>query len=260
MAQWLQTKSRQIQEMGRFIINNLSLRGIIMMKKALWIICLFCSFFLTISTAQAVVWYVDGSVGSSGDGTSWHTAFKTINEAVPWAVGSDSIWVKRGVYPLSSTINLNMKMIKIYGGFAGGETSLSQRDLKNNTTTIDGQNLHRVFYVYYGSLRIDGFTIMRGKTGSYLTSNSDGGAIYFDQCMDLVPVVINCVFKDNLAEKLGGAIYNYSSSPYIINSSFTGNVAWWKGGQFTLPALLCLLSLIAPSPIIRPAVQWADGM
>jgi predicted outer membrane repeat protein len=191
---------------------------------------LFSLLFSFTTPANAYVWYVDAAQGSSGNGTSWHEAFKTIQEAVPWAVGSDEIWVKRGVYPLSSTINLNMKMIKIYGGFAGGETELSQRDIKNNTTTIDGQNLYRVFYVYYGQPRIDGFTIMRGKTGSYLTSNSDGGAIFFDRCMDLVPVVINCVFKDNLAEKLGGAIYNYSSSPYIINCSFSGNVAWWKGG------------------------------
>jgi predicted outer membrane repeat protein len=183
------------------------------------------------TVAHGAVWYVDAAQGSSGNGTSWHEAFKTIQEAVPWAVGSDEIWVKRGLYPLSSTINLNMKMIKIYGGFAGGETELSQRDIKNNTTTIDGQNLHRVFYVYYGAPRIDGFTITRGKSGpSYNPYQYMGGAIYFDQCGDLVPVVINCVFKDNLAEKLGGAIANYSSSPYILNSSFTGNVAWHRGG------------------------------
>ncbi|MCU0578876.1 MAG: hypothetical protein MUF69_04945, partial [Desulfobacterota bacterium] len=179
---------------------------------------------LTLS-AQAAVWYVDAAQGVSGNGTSWHEAFKTIQEAVPWAVGSDEIWVKKGIYPLASTINLNMKMISIYGGFAGGETELSQRDIRNNTTTIDGQNLHRCFYVYYGAPRIDGFTITRGKSGSYLNPNDYmGGAIYFDRCGDLIPVVINCVFKDNLAENVGGAIANYYSSPYILNSSFSGNV------------------------------------
>ena len=207
-----------------------------MMKKTvLWMICLFLSFFLITSTAQAAVWYVDGTVGASGDGTSWHTAFKTINEAVPWAVLSDEIWVRKGVYPLSATINLNMKMIKIYGGFAGGETDLSQRDLKSNTTVIDGQNLHRCFYVYYGAPRIDGFTITGGTTGPYWMSNDNmGGAIYFDSCVDLVPVVINCVFKNNLGENVGGAIANYYSSPYIINCSFWGNHTYgWGGAVFT---------------------------
>ena len=174
---------------------------------------------------------MDAAQGISGNGTSWFEAFKTIQEGVSAAAGSDEVWVKRGVYPLSSTINLNMKMIKIYGGFVGWEADPSQRDLKNNTTTIDGQNLHRVFYVYYGAPRIDGFTITRGKSGpSYNPDEFMGGAIYFDQCMDLVPVVINCVFTGNLAEKLGGAIANYSSSPYILNSSFSGNVAWGKRG------------------------------
>lgn len=192
-----------------------------------------CTLWLMVVLATpgyAAIWYVDTAQGVSGNGTSWHEAFKTIQEAVPWAVGSDEIWVKKGVYPLSSTITLDMKMIKIYGGFAGGETELGQRDIKNNTTTIDGLNLKRLFYIHYGAPRIDGFTLTRGTTGSYLTSNSNGGAILFDQCMDLVPVVINCVFTGNVAEKLGGAIYNASSSPYIINCSFSGNSAWWKGG------------------------------
>jgi len=193
-------------------------------------ICFFLSLLFTAAPAPAAVWYVDATQGISGNGTSWHEAFKTIQEAVPWAVGSDEVWVKKGVYPLSSTINLDMKMISIYGGFAGGETELGQRDIKNNTTTIDGQNQYRLFYIHYGAPRIDGFTLTRGKTGSYLTSNSNGGAILFDQCMDLVPVVINCVFTGNLAEKLGGAIYNSSSSPYILNCSFSVNSAWWKGG------------------------------
>jgi predicted outer membrane repeat protein len=124
-----------------------------------------------------------------------------------------------------------MKFIKIYGGFIGWEAGPSERDLKNNTTTIDGQNLHRVFYVYYGAPRIDGFTITRGKSGpSYNPDQFMGGAIYFDQCMDLVPLVFNCVFTGNVAERVGGAIANYSSSPYILNSSFSGNVAWGNGG------------------------------
>ena len=53
-------------------------------------------FSLTIS-AHAYVWYVDGNQAISGNGTSWFEAFKTIQEAVPWAVGSDEIWVRGGI-------------------------------------------------------------------------------------------------------------------------------------------------------------------
>ena len=40
------------------------------------------------------VWYVDGNKTSSGDGTSWGTAFKTIQEAIDACPGWDEIWVK----------------------------------------------------------------------------------------------------------------------------------------------------------------------
>lgn len=49
-------------------------------------------------------WYVDGSVGSSGHGTSLDAAFKTISEAVNAASGSDTIRVSGGVYKETVTI------------------------------------------------------------------------------------------------------------------------------------------------------------
>ncbi len=44
-------------------------------------------------------YYVDSSVGSSGDGLSWSTAWKTINEAA-WSglLPGDVVWVKAGIY------------------------------------------------------------------------------------------------------------------------------------------------------------------
>src|SRR5262249_34934435 len=35
--------------------------------------------FLVTTPAQSAVWYVDGSVGSSGNGQSWATAWKSVN-------------------------------------------------------------------------------------------------------------------------------------------------------------------------------------
>lgn len=42
-------------------------------------------------TGKGEVWYVDSTVTSSGAGTSWATAFKTIAEAVAAATGGDTI-------------------------------------------------------------------------------------------------------------------------------------------------------------------------
>jgi len=43
-------------------------------------------------------WYVDAAVSSSGDGTSWATAFKTINEGISASGAGDTIHVAAGTY------------------------------------------------------------------------------------------------------------------------------------------------------------------
>ena len=92
-----------------------------------------------LATALANTWYVDGYVTTSGGGTSWVDALKTIQEAVDTANTEDEIWVRQGTYPLSTTIDVR-KVIAIYGGFDGTETQRDQRDWNNNVTTLDGQN------------------------------------------------------------------------------------------------------------------------
>jgi hypothetical protein len=47
-------------------------------------------------------WYVDGSVGSSGDGTSLGTAFKTIAEGLSALSAGETLLVKGGTYTLGS--------------------------------------------------------------------------------------------------------------------------------------------------------------
>jgi hypothetical protein len=43
-------------------------------------------------------WYVDGAVPSSGDGKSWETAFKTVQEGMDAASGGDTVVVASGTY------------------------------------------------------------------------------------------------------------------------------------------------------------------
>jgi len=53
------------------------------------------------------IWYIDGNSIISGDGTTWATAFKTIQEGIDAASVDDQIWIKKGTYVLSSTISLD---------------------------------------------------------------------------------------------------------------------------------------------------------
>lgn len=110
---------------------------------------------------SAGIYFVDGSIPASGNGTNWATAKKTVQEAVTAAAQYDQIWVKAGTYALASTIALN-KPVSLYGGFAGTETMLSQRDLKTNVTTLDGQNARQCISITSDYVIVDGFSVTKG--------------------------------------------------------------------------------------------------
>ncbi len=227
-------------------------------KKSMIFACLNFAILFCLTPALGAVWYVDGDASAGGDGQSWANAFNNIPSAISAASSlynscmapTDQIWVKEGVYHLSSSI-LVSKIVTIYGGFDGSETSSSQRDWQNNPTIIDGNNSVRCFMVP-NLCKISGFTIRNGR----VTTNS-GGAIFIDGGLeycgmwnryytptieycefvnnsasmgggifirDSAPTIKNCRFSDNSAST-GGAIYHQSSSPKIEQCVFTDNTS-----------------------------------
>ncbi|MEJ5200631.1 MAG: choice-of-anchor Q domain-containing protein [Anaerolineales bacterium] len=86
----------------------------------------------------AVRYYVNAATGSdSNNGLSWATAFATLQRALQMSVADDEIWVAKGVYYWNFNYSMNVNFRKFYGGFAGNETDVSQRDLLLNQTVID---------------------------------------------------------------------------------------------------------------------------
>lgn len=98
------------------------------------------------SVSAQTTWFVDGSVGSSGNGSSWGNPMKYLTNALAAAADGDSVWVKGGpnastplvYYCDESAANPNgsdsatatflvSNSIRLIGGFAGGETLESQR-------------------------------------------------------------------------------------------------------------------------------------
>jgi len=114
----------------------------------------------------AATWYVDDSVGSSGDGKSWETAFKKIQEGIDAASDGDTVIVAEGTYVenihftsknivLTSTIPTNMQVIAntiIDGNKAGSVVTFSGTE--DETCSLEG------------------FTIRNGKT--YVGGGVDG--------------------------------------------------------------------------------------
>ncbi|WP_445718373.1 T9SS type A sorting domain-containing protein [Flavobacterium sp.] len=187
------------------------------------------------------VLYVDVNASGLNDGTSWSNAYTDLQTAITNASGTDEIWVKSGTYKPNGTLRTSTFLIadkrKIYGGFNGTETTLSQRNPKINITTLSGDlnendnstiitteatrqdNTYHVVSIR-GNARnsiIDGFIISGGNAnGPTLTSgtasaqyyHTRGGAIYINPYTsgDAPSVVVrNCVFQNNSGSDTGVA-------------------------------------------------------
>ncbi len=96
---------------------------------------------------QGVV-YVDQNATGYTSGTSWRNAFTDINQAMMFIEDSyydyDSIWVATGAYAPISYCDLTddsfviYEGLSMYGGFAGNESSLDQRNIVLNKTILTG--------------------------------------------------------------------------------------------------------------------------
>ncbi|MGB1038043.1 MAG: right-handed parallel beta-helix repeat-containing protein, partial [Bacteroidia bacterium] len=103
--------------------------------------------------------YVNSSrrFNTSQDGTSWATAFSSLQTAMNFATEGDTIWVKQGLhapelipgYTESKDRSFYLdKNIKIFGGFVGNETEFSQRSLNSSNQSILSGNA--ILDYYYG--------------------------------------------------------------------------------------------------------------
>lgn len=97
---------------------------------------------LTGAAAPKIVYVVPGGAGTK-DGTSWENAYETLEKACTSAsayeaAGCDSgeVWVKKGRY-VTGKITL-VTGLSFHGGFAGGETAVSQANPKVNRTILSG--------------------------------------------------------------------------------------------------------------------------
>ena len=130
--------------------------------------------FLTISFCavtmfmSAQIWYVSPS-GNNGGGQSWATAFNSIQQAINHAGTNDQIWVAAGTYREYIRVDApHLQGLEIYGGFAGWENQIYQRDWRNNLTIIDGNTLggmspDRCVEIGVDYCRLDGFMIRNGQ-------------------------------------------------------------------------------------------------
>jgi hypothetical protein len=196
------------------------------------------------SARAAGVIYVRSGATGANDGTSWASAYTSLQTALSAASSGDQIWVVAGTYKPSTTGDRSASFtlkngVAIYGGFAGTETQLSQRDWTSNVTILSGDlndddsgftnNGENSYHVVVGAsgATLDGFMIRSGNATGSGTANS-GGGIYNSASG---PALTNLTISGNSAIQ-GGGIYNTASSSSITNVTISGNQAGFGGAFF----------------------------
>lgn len=128
--------------------------------------------------------------------------------------------------------------VAIYGGFAGTETLLSQRDWVTNVVTLTGDlngddltvgNSENSYHVVTGATgaTLDGVTISGGNANNgNICPGACGGGMY-NRISSLK--LTNVSFSGNSAAT-GGGMYNVFSSPTLTNVTLNGNSATTSGG------------------------------
>jgi hypothetical protein len=195
---------------------------------------------------------------NGGDGLTWATAYKDLQDALDYGCPITEIWVAGGLYKpttgTSRSISFAMRPgTAIYGGFSGSETEVFQRPNMNqlpgpSSTTLSGDigtvgnttdNSYHVISNPAGlttTAILDGFVIMGGNANNFFPDNVGGGMYNNGTGSGKVcsPTILNSLFISNMAAT-GGAMYNDSnfsgiSNPIITACSFQSNIATGSGG------------------------------
>ena len=194
----------------------------------------------TISFVQerrAVVLHVATNGDVNANGLSWTHATTLSSALLRTAVG-DTLFVKAGRYtptdsagmtptdPRNATYTLPVE-VSVYGGFAGTESSLSERDLSlaftTQATILEGNrgdesssldNIRQLLSLESGSVTLAYLTMARARN-----EGGAGGALA-SSGRDLI--IRYCRFIRNEAA-MGSALYSGTSSIQVQNSLFADN-------------------------------------
>jgi predicted outer membrane repeat protein len=177
--------------------------------------------------AAGAIWYVKADASGANSGANWANAFTSLQSALAAASAGDQIWVAKGVYrPGSSGDRAASFVLKdavaIYGGFAGSETSLAQRDWQTNRTVFSGDidqndvvDSHGITNSYDDIVGDNSYNVVRGTALSN-TAIVDGVTVSAGHAS----------VTDYLSPYYGGAGIRLLNSALVVNNlTVIGNQA-----------------------------------
>jgi hypothetical protein len=90
--------------------------------------------------ARAAVYYVAGTGNNFNNGLSWSSPKSDLAATLHATVAGDQVWIEHGTYEGNF---IQPAGVAVYGGFAGTENSIDQRDTAANPTTLQA-GIYRV--------------------------------------------------------------------------------------------------------------------
>jgi hypothetical protein len=181
--------------------------------------------------------YVDKDASGVPNGESWTKAYRTLGDALSQSNSDptpEEIWIAQGVYPVTTASDRDTAFtiergVKIYGGFSGSETLVSQRmpDLypvvltgETGDTNLVNDNVFHVVVVRntVDSTLLDGLQIVGGFADG--AGHTAGGGLLVENSNTSVILVRNCKINNNYAVS-GSAVSN--AAQLVIKESIIRN-------------------------------------
>ena len=221
--------------------------------------------------------YVTPVGAGTMDGSSWTNSSSDFPAIINASASGDAVWVAAGIYkptkdPLNNASPTNPRDrtfyvkdgVQIYGGFAGNETLLTQRNIAANITTLSGDfndddvvtgtgatlsftnNTENAYHVVAAlapqiggiGVTIDGFTIIGGNANNFTAITVNGSY---------------------MPRGYGGGILTLYGTNTIRNNTLIANLSNAGGGM----ALLASTSICTNNTIINNAgsgIHTQDGL
>ena len=198
---------------------------------------------LCVSLSAQTTYFVSNSGNDSNDGLSWATAKATINGAMELITSpnDDSVFVATGTYPACTIKNGT----HVYGGFAGTESHLYERQLltygiaaDSSCTIIDAQHDNNYAVQINSYFHYNGSYHCRENTfdGFYVTGGNQYG---IRDVANNTHTISNCTMTGNACGLYLGMSYSNSyynatfqvSDCKIYGNTLSGGVRMYSGSQ-----------------------------